>query len=70
MEYKESFTCPRCLEESYAWTMSIFNTQDVCLECKEKEERHPDYNKALLKDNEEIKNGNFNFKGIGKPVDL
>jgi hypothetical protein len=50
--------------------MSLFNTQDICLECKCKEEQHPDYEKALLKDVEEIKKGNFNFKGIGKPVDL
>ena len=50
--------------------MSLFNTQDICLECKNKEEQHPDYKEALRKDIEEINNGNFNFKGIGKPVDL
>jgi|SaaInlV_100m_DNA_2_1039680.scaffolds.fasta_scaffold01396_18 hypothetical protein len=68
--YKEEFTCPRCLKRSSSWTMSLFNTQDICLECKNKEEQHPDYKEALRKDIEEINNGNFNFKGIGKPVDL
>ena len=68
--YKDKFTCPRCSKESCSRSMSIFNTQDICLECKCKEEQHPDYEKALQKELEEIKKGNFNFKGIGKPVDL
>jgi hypothetical protein len=34
------------------------------MECKDKEERQPDYKDAVDADVAEIKRGNFNFKGI------
>jgi hypothetical protein len=34
------------------------------MSCKEKETNEPDYNKAVEADHEEIKKGNYNFKGI------
>ena len=45
--------------------MSMFNEQIICLKCKEKEKKRGDYDKAVQADIEEIKKGNFNFKGIG-----
>ena len=57
--------CDRCGKILTAKTMSMFNEDCLCLECKEKEKNLPNYKKALNKDIEEIKKGYFNFKGIG-----
>ena len=62
--------CDRCNKETNTWIMSIFNTDKICMECKEKERKHPDYKKALDAEHEAIRNGNMNFAGIGKPADL
>lgn len=45
--------------------MSMFNTQTICMDCKKKETEHPDYAKARDAENEAVKNGDRNFKGIG-----
>lgn len=45
--------------------MSMFNEQCICMNCKEKERQRADYNKAVEADHEQIKQGNYNFKGIG-----
>lgn len=44
--------------------MSMFNTDCICLDCSDKEKKDKDYKKAQEADIEEIKKGNFNFKGI------
>ncbi len=59
--------CQRCGEETIATIMSMFNTQDICLDCKKKEEKHPDYKKARDAEAEQVRQGNYNFKGIGLP---
>ena len=43
----------------------MFNTQEICLSCKDIERKHPKYGQAVEADHEEIKKGNYNFKGIG-----
>jgi len=50
--------------------MSIFNTEMICLDCKEREIRHPKYKEAQEAELKSIRNGNYNFHGIGKPKDL
>ena len=58
-------TCDRCggsLENGR--TMSMFNEQCICMNCKDKEIKDPDYRKAQDREREEIQKGNFNFKGI------
>ena len=50
--------------------MSMFNTEMICSECKEKESKHKDYERAREIEYQEVKRGNYNFKGIGKPHDL
>jgi hypothetical protein len=50
--------------------MSMFNTQDICMDCKEKETKHPDYQKANEAEIAACRAGNLNFKGVGKPADL
>lgn len=44
--------------------MSMFNTDCICMECKEKERKDPEYTKALEADRAEIIKGNYNFRGI------
>lgn len=59
-------TCDRChgsLEDGRI--MSMFNEDCICMECSEKERQRPDYNKAVEADHEQIRQGNYNFKGIG-----
>lgn len=45
-------------------TMSMFNEQCLCMDCKDKETKDPEYQKAVKAENEEILKGNFNYKGI------
>ena len=44
--------------------MSMFNEDCLCMSCKEKETKDPEYQKAVEADHEEIRKGNFNYKGI------
>lgn len=44
--------------------MSMYNTDCICLMCKDKEKKRDDYDEAVKADHEEIKKGNYNFKGI------
>ncbi len=62
--------CERCRADTNTHTMSMFNTENICMKCKIKEVRHPDYNKAREIEWIEIKNGNYNYQGIGCPPDL
>lgn len=63
-------TCQRCGTETNCHTMSMFNTQDICMDCKDRETKHPDYKRASDAEIAACRSGNFNFKGIGKPADL
>ena len=58
--------CDRCggsLNEGR--TMSMFNEECICMNCKNKETQRADYKKAVEADNAEIQKGNYNFSGIG-----
>ena len=63
--------CDRCGKRlGPARIMSMYNTDIICMDCKEKESKRPDYKKAVEADNEQIRIGNYNFGGIGyKEVD-
>lgn len=63
-------TCDRCGKETLIHTMSMFNTDVICMDCKEREKEHPQYVDAVEADNDQIRAGNYNFPGIGKPADL
>lgn len=43
---------------------SMFSEDVLCMTCKDKETKDPEYKKAVEADHEEIKKGNFNYKGI------
>ncbi len=58
--------CDRCHKPlTNGRIMSMFNEDIICMDCKDKEQRRPDYHKAVEADHEHIKAGDYNFKGIG-----
>ncbi len=58
--------CDRCGKPlTDGRTMSMFNTDCICMECKRKEVERADYKAAADADRKAIKNGDFNFPGIG-----
>ena len=61
--------CDRCHNEIKFYSMlSVFNNRDIlCDDCVEEEMHHPDYQYAKDKEVEAIKNGNYNFHGVGWP---
>lgn len=59
--------CDRCGKDlKKGRIMSMFNEDCICMECKEKEIKDKDYEKARDKEMEEVRKGNFNYKGIGR----
>lgn len=46
-------------------TMSMYNEDCICMRCKEKETKRSDYKQATDAEIEEVKRGNYNYKGIG-----
>jgi len=62
--------CQRCRKKDIALIGSMFDTTMICLDCKAKEEKHPDYEKARDADVAACRGGNYNFHGIGRPSDL
>ena len=61
--------CKRCQKETNCFTMSMFNTQEICMDCKEAEKKHPEYKRARDAELQAVKGGDYNFKGIGYPDD-
>ena len=45
-------------------TMSRFDVSCLCLVCAQKEHQDKDYDKAVQAELEEIRKGNYNYKGI------
>jgi len=57
--------CERCGQPTKGvTTMSIFNEDVICIPCKEEEKNDPDYNAAVKADNDAIRRGDNNFKGV------
>lgn len=58
-------TCERCGGSlKNGRIMSMYNEDCICLICKEKERNRCDYKQAVEAELEEIKKGNYNYKGI------
>ena len=58
--------CDRCGGSlAHGRIMSMYNEDCICMECKKKEMQRADYRRAVQADHEQIKQGNYNFKGIG-----
>ena len=45
--------------------MSMFNEDCICMKCSSEERKKPEFKQAVEADVEQIKQGNYNFKGIG-----
>ena len=57
--------CPRCGNSTNGrTTMSVFNTEVICIPCKEKEKEDPDYQMAVDTEAAEVRKGNYNYTGI------
>ena len=57
--------CDRCGGDlTKGRIMSAFSQEVICMDCKDKEKQDKDYKKAVDADIEQIKQGNFNFRGI------
>lgn len=63
-------TCERCRNLVHATTMSMFNTDIICMPCKALERAHPDYENARDAETDAIRAGDYNFPGVGLPPDL
>lgn len=59
--------CDRCHKPTNITIMSMFNTQTICMDCKDSEKQHPKYKEAQQAELEALKAGNYNFPGIGWP---
>lgn len=58
--------CDRCGGSlSEGRTLSMYNRQCICMDCKQKETQRADYAAAVAADHEEIRRGNYDFDGIG-----
>ena len=57
--------CDRCGAPLTVRILSMYNEDVICMECKEKERKRPDYREAVEADNAAIRRGDRNFKGIG-----
>ena len=69
-------TCDRCGGSLKSGRiMSAFSTECICMKCSEAERKHPDFRKVVAAECEEavaadhaaIRNGDYNFPGIGWP---
>ena len=58
--------CDRCGGPlSGGRTMSMFNTDVICMKCAAEEKERPDYQEARDAEQRAVKSGDMNFKGIG-----
>lgn len=48
----------------------MFNTEQICLQCKAIEKAHPAYAEAARLEREAVLRGDYNFGGVGLPPDL
>lgn len=62
--------CDRCPDTPFVTVMSRFNTDILCRKCEELEKAHPGYKEACEVELAEVRKGNLNYPGIGKPADL
>lgn len=67
--FKKEF-CDRCGCKLTVRIMSKFNDDCICPDCKKNETLHMKYEEASAAELAAVKKGDYNFKGIGKPLDL
>jgi hypothetical protein len=58
--------CERCKTPTNGISiMSMFNTQVICIPCKEEEKENPRYAEAVDAERKAVSKGDYNFRGIG-----
>jgi nitrate/TMAO reductase-like tetraheme cytochrome c subunit len=57
-------TCSRCGKETSVHIMSMFNTEEICMECKDAEKLRPDYREAIHTDSAAIRRGDYTLSTI------
>lgn len=62
--------CERCGKKMDLSIGSRFNTQQICMDCAEAEKKHPLYGLARDVEQEYVKQGEYNYEGIGLPPDI
>lgn len=62
--------CARCRRQTDITIMSMFNEDIVCLDCKDIEEKHPDYTRARDVEHQAVLAGDYKFPGVGLPADF
>jgi hypothetical protein len=67
---KKSGFCDRCHKAMAGWTVSKFNSEEICGGCIQKERAHPMYATACQAERHAVHAGDTAFAGIGKPRDL
>ena len=56
--------CDRCGKPTNnITTMSQFNEDIICMDCKKEEKNDPEYEAAVEAEREELRKGNNNYKG-------
>jgi len=45
--------------------MSMFNTDCICMKCKQEETKRADYHRAQEAEISEVRKGDYNYGGIG-----
>ena len=59
--------CDRCGKDfQHGQIMSRFNTQVICLDCADKEEKDTRYAAAKAAEQEAVLRGDYNFLGVGR----
>ena len=65
-EFFTKKVCDRCGKPlNGVRTMSMFNTETICMVCAEAERKRPDYAAARDAEAAAVRAGDFNFKGVG-----
>lgn len=57
--------CDRCGGPLGIRTMSMYNTDIICQDCKAKERARSDYKAAVEAEHNAVASGDYNFAGIG-----
>lgn len=59
--------CQRCGGDCSTYRVSWFDTAVLCPSCQVEEEKHPDFRYARETENAAVRNGDYNFPGVGWP---
>lgn len=58
-------TCDRCKAPTRMTTMSMFNRDTICMDCKDDERQAPGYKAAAEEEADACRLGNYNYRGTG-----